>query len=455
MRSAFAADGMFASPRLAVRTLTILALLQMAAASQAAADDARLTVSPADLRLEDAFARRQLLVSLGGKDVTSECRYESSNPAVLSIDEGGFVVPRGPGESQITIRYGERQLTAPAAVTAFDSGRRIDFKNEIVPLLSRLGCNSGGCHGKATGQNGFKLSLFGFDPEFDYDAIALAARGRRVFPASPEESLLLRKATGTAPHGGGQRLEKTSDPYRLFVRWIEQGLPRSSADAPAVVKLSVEPAQRILHAGDRQQVAVTAEYSDGSRRDVTREAQYASNLDLVAAVDDRGLVRCGEQTGEAAIMVRYMGQVAVFRAEAPHGAPSADAPEFRIVNYVDRLVLAKWRQLGLVPSPPAGDAAFLRRVTIDLCGRLPTAAEARAFLADASPAKREQLIDRLLASPEYPAYFALRWGSILRNSRLAGADEAAYAFHDWIKSMIARNRPYDEFVRGVVAAAGE
>ncbi|HXT60691.1 MAG TPA: DUF1549 and DUF1553 domain-containing protein, partial [Pirellulales bacterium] len=456
MRSACAADGMFASPRLVVRALAILALLfQIAAVSQVAADDDRLTVTPADLRLEDAFARRQLLVSLGGKDVTSECRYESSNPAVLSIDDGGYVIPRGPGESQITVRYGERQTTAPAAVTAFDSGRRIDFKNEIVPLLSRLGCNSGGCHGKATGQNGFKLSLFGFDPDFDYDAIALAARGRRVFPASPEESLLLRKATGAAPHGGGQRLEKTSDPYRLLVRWIEQGLPRSSPDAPTVVKLSVEPVQRLMHAGDRQQVAVTAEYSDGSRRDVTREAQYASNLDLVAAVDERGLVHCGEQTGEAAIMVRYMGQVAVFRAEAPHGAPATDTPEFRIANYVDRLVLAKWRQLGLVPSPPSSDAAFLRRVTIDLCGRLPTAAEARAFLADASPAKREQLVDRLLASPEYPAYFALRWGSILRNSRLAGADEAAYAFHDWIKSMIARNRPYDEFVRGVVAAAGE
>ncbi|HEV3006829.1 MAG TPA: DUF1549 and DUF1553 domain-containing protein, partial [Pirellulales bacterium] len=329
------------------------------------------------------------------------------------------------------------------------------FANDVVPVLSRYGCNAGGCHGKASGQNGFKLSLFGFDPAFDYNAIVLAARGRRVFPASPEQSLLLVKATGAAPHGGGQRLDPDSEPYQLLLRWIEQGLPASSPDAPIVSKLIVEPADRMLHAGDEQQLAILAEYTDGSRRDVTRQAQYASNLDLVAAVDERGLVRCGSQTGEAAIMARYMGQVAVFRAQVPHGSIQTSAGEFRIVNYVDGLVLAKWRQLGLAPSPLANDATFLRRVTIDLCGRLPTVAETKAFLADTSASKREALVDRLLASPDYPAYFALRWGSILRNSQLAGADQAAYAFHDWIKSLIARNRPYDELVRGVVAAAGE
>lgn len=433
----------------------LLGLLTLMPLRADAAEESALTVSPSKIVLEDSLARRQLLVSASGGDVTHACTYIVANPAVARIDEGGYVVPLASGETEVTVRHGEWHTQAPLKVVAYDSGRPIDFANDVVPLFSRYGCNAGGCHGKASGQNGFKLSLFGFDPKFDYDAIALAARGRRVFPASPEASLLLVKATGAAPHGGGQRLEPGSEPYQLLLRWIEQGLPASSPNAPVISKLIVEPAERLLHSGEEQQLAILAEYSDGSRRDVTRQAQYASNLDLVAAVDERGRVRCGSQTGEAAIMARYMGQVAVFRAEAPHGTIQTSAGDFRIANYIDSLVLAKWRQLGLAPSPPAGDATFLRRVTIDLCGRLPTVAETKAFLAGGPPNKRQALVDRLLASPDYPAYFALRWGSILRNSQLAGADQAAYAFHDWIKSLIARNRPYDELVRGVVAAAGE
>ncbi|HWB11008.1 MAG TPA: DUF1549 and DUF1553 domain-containing protein [Pirellulales bacterium] len=433
-----------------------LAFLGLAPPYAALADEAPLTVAPAEkLVLEDSLARRQLRVSMATGDVTRSCTYQVADPAVARVDETGYVVPLGPGETVITIRHGERQTTLPLTVAAYDSGRRIDFARDVVPVLSRYGCNAGGCHGKASGQNGFKLSLFGFDPAFDYNAIVLAARGRRVFPAAPEQSLLLLKATGAAPHGGGERLEPDSEPYQLLLRWIEQGLPASSPDAPVVSKLIVEPADRVLHAGDEQQLSVLAEYTDGSRRDVTRQAQYASNLDLVAAVDERGLVRCGSQTGEAAVMARYMGQVAVFRAQVPHGTIQTSPGEFRPANYIDSLVLAKWRQLGLAPSPRSSDATFLRRVTIDLCGRLPTVEETTAFLADASPSKRDALVDRLLASPDYPAYFALRWGSILRNSFLAGSDQAAYAFHDWIKSLIARNRPYDELVRGVVAAAGE
>ncbi|HEX7378041.1 MAG TPA: DUF1549 and DUF1553 domain-containing protein [Pirellulales bacterium] len=422
----------------------------------ASAEEANLTVSPGKIVLEDSLARRQLLVNKSGGDVTQVCTYSVANPAIAQIDESGFVVPLSAGETHVIVRYGQHETTVPLLVAAYDAGgRRIDFANDVAPVLSRYGCNAGGCHGKASGQNGFKLSLFGFDPAFDYDAIVRAARGRRVFPAAPRQSLLLLKATGAVPHGGGERLAPAGEAYQLLLRWIEQGMPDSSPTAPVVSKLIVEPNSRVLHAGDAQQLAVVAEYSDGSRRDVTRQAQYASNLELVAAVDDRGLVRCLSQTGEAAIMVRYMGQVAVFRAQVPHGSRQPSAGEFAIANYIDALVLAKWRQLGLAPSPPADDATFLRRATIDLCGRLPTIDETKAFLADGSATKRTALVDRLLAAPDYPAYFALRWSSILRNSFLAGSDQAAYAFHNWIRSMIARNRPYDEFARGVVAASGE
>lgn len=331
----------------------------------------------------------------------------------------------------------------------------VDFGNEIEPLLSRFGCNSGGCHGKASGQNGFKLSLFGFDKTFDHDAIVLQSRGRHVFPAAPDESLLLKKATGAVPHGGGVRFDRDSEAYQLIRNWIESGAPAASPDAPRIVNLQVTPAERLLTASDKQPLAIEAIYSDGSRRDVTRQAEYSSNLDPVARVSADGLVQVTGQSGEAAIMARYMNHVAVFRAVVPHGPPLDVIPDFQPKNYIDELSAAKWKKLGLTPSPPCDDATFIRRVTIDLCGRLPTANEAREFLTQNSANKRSELIERLLSSPDYPAYFAMRWGAILRNSRLAGADQAAYAFHNWIKDLIARNRPYDELVRGVVAAAGE
>jgi hypothetical protein len=324
-----------------------------------------------------------------------------------------------------------------------------------VPLLSRYGCNAGGCHGKASGQNGFRLSLFGFDTRFDYQAIVQEARGRRVFPAAPQRSLILTKATGQVPHGGGRRFEIGSEPYEVILAWIRSGLAASSPDAPKLVRLHVRPTDLVMNPDQRQQLGVEAEYSDGRRRDVTGRAEYSSNLGVVAAVDADGAVTAGQQSGESAIMIRYMGQVAVFRAMVPHGQPLAEIPNFDPANYIDRLCAEKWKRLGLMPSPVVDDATFLRRATIDICGRLPTVDEARAFLNQTSPDKRTKLIEQLLESPDYPAYFAMRWGAILRNSSLAGADQAAYAFHNWLKDLIARNRPYPELVRGVVAAAGE
>lgn len=359
------------------------------------------------------------------------------------------------------------QLAALSAVVVFGSAvtvgtplgaaaaAPVDFGQDVVPLLSRYGCNSGGCHGKASGQNGFKLSLFGFDVRYDHEAIVHQARGRRVFPASPENSLLLVKATGQMPHGGGKRFDVASPAYQTMRDWIAAGALTANPDAPRLLRVHVEPKSRILRAGETVALRIEAESSDGRRRDVTRQSQFSSNLDVVAAVNEDGLVRSGDEKGEAVIMARFQGQVAVFRAILPHGPPRSDIPGFEPHNYVDRLAVEKWKQLGLLPSPAADDATFLRRVTVDLCGRLPTADEARQFLADASPDKRRVGIDRLLDSPDYPAYFALRWGAILRNSNLAGSEQAAYAFHNWLKEMLARNRPYDEMVRGIVAAAGE
>jgi hypothetical protein len=414
-----------------------------------------LEVWPVEVKLADPFARQQLLASAGGGDVTHQAAFASSAPAIVNVQDQGYLVPLADGEATITITHGGSTASTKVLVSGFARPRPVDFQGEIVPLLSRYGCNTGGCHGKASGQNGFKLSLFGFDAAWDYDEITKRGRGRRVTAGAPDHSLLLAKATNILPHGGGRRLEPESEAYQMLRAWIAAGSPPSAPDAPRVTGLEIMPAKAVLKAGQSQQVAIAAIYSDGSRRDVTWQSSFSSNLDVVARVDELGLVTAAENRGEAAIMARYMGQVAVFTALAPHGEPLAEVPGFVQRNYVDQLCAEKWKRLGLVPSPVCDDATFIRRATVDLCGRLPTADEVRAFLADASVDKRTQLVDRLLDSPDYPAYFAMRWGTILRNSQLAGANQASYAFHNWIKDSIARNQPYDEFVRGVVAASGE
>ncbi|MDA1054959.1 MAG: DUF1553 domain-containing protein [Planctomycetota bacterium] len=413
-----------------------------------------LSASPQRVQFDDPFARQQLLLERDGRDATHDAGYQSSDESVVRVDAAGYVTPVGDGTAQIIARLDDQGVVVEVSVQQA-AARSVDFGTEIVPLLSRYGCNAGGCHGKQGGQNGFQLSLFGFDQAFDHDAIVKEARGRRIFVSSPSESLLLRKAVGQSPHGGGARFASDSEAYQLLRRWIENGAAASSADAAQVVALHVTPQDRVLDREGRQQLAIEAEYSDGTRRGVTRQSQFSSNLEPVAAVSDNGLVVSTGESGEAAIMARYMGHVAVFRAIVPHGKPLAEIAGFRPTNYVDELAAAKWMKLGLLPSPVCDDETFVRRVTIDVCGRLPTVDETRGFLADTNADKRAQWIDKLLDSPDYPAYFAMRWGTILRNSKLAGADQASYAFHNWIKDMIARNRPYDEFVRGVVAAAGE
>lgn len=434
-----------------VYLFTTVALFAFAADAGAA-----ITCSVKTIELPDAFAGQQLLVSDNGRDITREVTYTSTNPTVAKVDAKGYVSPTGDGSATIQITRGADKLDVPVRVKGFGgTGRGVDFRTEVMPLLSKHGCNAGGCHGKQSGQNGFKLSLFGFDTQFDYEAIAKEARGRRLFAANPDASLFLMKAAGKVPHGGGKRLPVGSADYQVVRRWIAAGAPASAPDVPKVTKLRVLPADAVLKPEQLQQLAVIAEYSDGSSRDVTRQAEFFSNLDVVAAVDADALVKAGKESGEAAIMARHMGFVAVFKAIRPHGPPLADIPNFKPNNRVDELALAKWKKLGLKPSPTCDDATFVRRVTIDLCGRLPTAAEVKAFVDDKAADKRAKLIDKLLDSGDYPAYFAMKWGAILRNSNLAGADQAAVAFHNWLKDQLARNRPYDEFVRGVVAAAGE
>jgi hypothetical protein len=260
-----------------------------------------------------------------------------------------------------------------------------------ICIFTKYGCNGGGCHGKAAGQNGFRLSLLGFEPEEDYEHLVKEARGRRLFPAAPERSLLLTKAVAQVPHGGGKRMEPGSDDYQLLVRWIRQGMPVGKADAPTVARLEVFPPIRTLRADASQQLAVTAIYTDGSSEDVTRGCLFEVNDRDLARSDEKGLVKAFNLPGEFAVMVRYQGKVGTFRGTIPLGAPVASTPPVR--NLVDELVFKRLREVGIPPSGMADDATFLRRVSIDIAGRLPTPAEVSAFLADRSEARRDAAID--------------------------------------------------------------
>lgn len=412
-----------------------------------------------DTMLRGRIARKQLLVtavySSGQRhDVTGEVTYQVDRPEVLQVDSNGYVTPLANGQATVTARASSghtAQITL--GVERLDEDLPVNFVNEIVPLFTKLGCNAGSCHGKAEGQNGFKLSLLGFYPDEDYEYLVHEDRGRRIFPADPEYSLLLLKPANLLPHGGGQRLTPGTYEWQLIARWIAQGMPYGSAEDPVIERIEVVPAVRSMNRGQRQQLAVVAYYSDGSRRDVTRLAKFESNDSEMATVTATGCVTTGQLPGEVAIMVRFQGQVTVFRAVIPLGVALQEVPPERTL--VDRHVFAKLRQLGIPPSPLCDDSTFIRRVTLDITGRLPTAAETQAFLQDTDPAKRDKLIDRLLETPEYADYFANKWAHVLRVKRNDDNDRPyTYRFRAWIRRAFLDNMPYDQFVRHILAAAG-
>ena len=379
------------------------------------------SAAPAAITLRGPDARRQVLgtgaTDAGAVlDLTRDVTFEAAPPGVVSVSPTGLLTPLADGTATLTAKSKAGDVaTVPVTVEQFGASEPVNFPNQVVPIFTKTGCNGGGCHGKSSGQNGFRLSLLGFEPAEDYEHLVKEARGRRLFPAAPENSLLLTKATAVMPHGGGKRLELGSDDYRTIVRWIGQGMPYGRPTDPAVAKIEVLPKQRTLARGAAQQLVVLATYTDGSVRDVTRGAMYEPNDKNMAESDEAGLVKVYDQPGDVAVMVRYQSQVAVFRATVPLGAPVEKLPPAR--NFIDELVFSKLKQVGMPPSDVCDDATFLRRVTIDIAGRLPTVEEARAFLADADADKRDRLIDRLLDSPDYADYFANKWSALLRNKR--------------------------------------
>jgi hypothetical protein len=330
----------------------------------------------------------------------------------------------------------------------------VNFENDIVPILSKFGCNASGCHGKAEGQNGFKLSVFGFDPPADYRAITMEGRGRRVFPAAAEKSLLLLKVSGGKPHGGGVRILPDRPEYETLRRWIAAGLPVGSASDPRVVKIELTPHEETLAIGQARQLLVTATQSDGKKLDVTRLAKFQSNNDGLASVSEEGLVIAGQSPGVVAVMASYANEVDVFHVLIPRAEKVEPYPQVAENNFIDQHVYRRLKQLNIVPAEVCSDAEYLRRVYLDLIGTLPTADEARRFLTDNKSDKRKLLVDELLARPEFADYWALKWADLLRVDRQVLGHKAAYDEYRWIRNSLAKNKPLDQFAREVVTASG-
>lgn len=419
-----------------------------------------LAVFPLSISLNGSDDSRQLVITEQqpalALDVTNMVKYTVGNQNLAKVLPDGRVIPLANGKTEIIVEHAGQQQKIPVEIQHVGDNLPINFPNQIVPIFTKLGCNAGGCHGKASGQNGFRLSLLGFEPDLDFQTLVKEGRGRRLFPAAPDESLLLKKGAGLMPHGGGKKLEKDSDEYKMLRRWIAAGMPYGEEKDPTVTKISVHPEQRVVNRQGRQQLAVLAHFSNGMVEDVTRRAQFESNETEIATIEGNGLVSVGNASGEAGIMIRYQGLVTVFRATVPLGVKIPDY-QYPINNFIDTHVLRKYKQLGLVPSELSSDAVFIRRVSIDVTGTLPTPAEVERFVNDKDPQKRTKLVDQLLERPEYAYTFANKWADILKVKRNGVPTRApgTHAFHAWIMQAMASDMPYDQFVRSVISATGD
>jgi hypothetical protein len=343
-----------------------------------------------------------------------------------------------------------------AASNAHAEAPAVSFELDVQPILVASGCSTGACHGKSRGQNGFQLSLLCFDPDFDHAALTRSARGRRVFPSAPEQSLILQKAAGILPHGGGVRLPLGSPDYETLRTWIAQGAPRRRENEPKLTGVRLSQTEAALQPKQSQKLAVTATYSDGTSRDVTAQTTFQSNESAIVAVNREGVMTAGPLPGEATIMARYMSSIATCNVAIPMpGEVPAEVYErLPRKNFIDELVWSKLKSLSITPSEPCDDATFLRRVYCDLIGRLPTPEEVRAFLADSSSEKREKLVDALLRRPEYADFWANKWADLLRPNPYRVGIKAVFNYDQFIRDSFRQNKPYDQFVRELLTAQG-
>jgi hypothetical protein len=329
------------------------------------------------------------------------------------------------------------------------------FRNDVQPILAKDGCNAGACHGAAAGQNGFKLSLRGYDDEGDYLALTRAAFGRRINPSDPARSLMLLKPSGAVPHKGGKRFDVDSPDYRILSGWIAAGAPGPKPEDPRIVRIEIFPPHSILEAGAIQQLTVKAYFSDGREEDVTRWAKYSSANETVSQIDDKGTAKV-VGFGEGAVTAWYLSRIAIASVTVPYTNKVAAKifAQAKRRNFIDELVLEKLQSLNLPPSARCSDSEFIRRAFLDTTGILPSADEARKFLADKSSKKRDKLIESLFARPEFVDYWTYRWSDLLLVSSRQLKSAGMWSYYNWIRHKVAANTPWDAFARELVTAQG-
>jgi hypothetical protein len=357
----------------------------------------------------------------------------------------------------LSVAAGAYGLAAATLVAGVAEPPRPTFLRDVAPILNKAGCTAGACHGAAKGKNGFKLSLRGYDPQFDYEALLYDLAGRRFNRADPGKSLMLAKPSLEVAHGGGRRFAKDSDYYKIIYNWIAQGVPYGDPAKDTVAELRTEPQEVFMtKPGETASLKVLVRYQDDQTRDVTRETTIESNAPDVASIESDTSVVRGERVGEATLLVRYQGKFGAIPVTVLNPKPGFVWKPLPQYSYIDRLVDAKLERLKIQPSPLADDATFLRRLSLDLTGRLPSPETVRAFLDDPRPSrlKRAKAIDKLIASSDYVDHWTVKWGDLLQSSRKYLGEKGAYEFQQWIRDAIASNRPYDKLVRELVTARG-
>ena len=391
-------------------------------------------------------------------DLTRDATFVSANPEVARVDEHGKVWPVAAGET--TISVSAAGMTAQIAVTSRPLGSAevpvplVSYQNEVQPILSKARCNQGACHGYSLGKNGFKLSLRGMDPEYDHMALTKEYFGRRIRRDDPRSSIILSKPAGDVPHVGGVRFRQKSDAYLRLEQWIREGASSDLGGNSQLTGIAVTPEYRVLpKPGSQQQLQVTATFADGTTRDVTSLTIFSSGNEELAEVSEDGLVTMLARGG-VAIQVRYERVFVVANIVALDTAAGFTWENPPERNLIDTHVFSRLRDLRMNPSELSTDAAFLRRVSLDLIGVQPAPLELREFLADTSPDKRDRAIERLLERPEYVDHWSLKWGDLLQNSRRNMPEDSVFAYRDWLRHAVAANMPPDEFAREVITGQG-
>ncbi len=425
----------------------------------AVAAGAKIKIFPSDVNLTTVRDRQSLIVQLEQadgitRDVTGEAQFAVADAAIAKLN-GNIVLPVADGTTQVRVAFGDQAIEVPVQVSRATEDIPVSFRLDVMPVFMKSGCNTGSCHGAARGKDGFRLSLFGFDPEGDHFRLTREMSGRRINLASPPDSLLIEKSLGRVPHTGGTRFSEESELCQTLYRWLSSGAPNDPGPTPAVVSVEIYPDRAVLDGqGATQQLTVRAKYADGTDRDVTNLAYFMSNNDNSALVSQEGVVTA-ENRGEAFIMARFETHtVGAHYIVLPKGLEFTwqELPEN---NYVDTLTNQKLRKLRIQPSELCTDEEFLRRVTLDIVGTLPTYEEYQQFMSSNEPDKRARLVDELLERKEFVEVWVMKWAELLQ---IRTSQQVSYKsmlrYYNWLQERIANNVPMDQMVRELLGASG-